>query len=357
MKRLQKLKELLKEENLNGIIISSMINITYFSGFSGSVALMLYLKNRTFLIVDGRYTDQAKKEAKNCRIVEAGLGNSLWNECTKLIKEMKLKKIGFEDNKIDVETYNKALKGSKGVTFIPIGKRLDLMRIIKDSEEVKLVRESARICTLVYDCIKRIIKVGMTELEIASEIDYLMTTMKAESRSFDTLVSSGINTMYPHGKPTNKPIEKGDIIQLDFGAKYKGYCSDISRVLVAVNAIDKQKKIHRHVLDAQLAAIKKIRAGIDAKDVDEAARNVMKKSGMIKYFNHGTGHGVGLAIHEAPRISIGSKDLLKKGMVFTVEPGIYIPGWGGMRIEDMVLVTNTGCEILTDTGRELEVFS
>ena len=357
MSRLQKLKDFLKKEKIDALLVSDIKNITYYCGFTGSVGIMLFLKDKAFLLVDGRYVEQAKREVEHVKVVEIPLGSDIWSEAVELARKSKTKRIGFEDNRVSVATYHGVQDRLSGDMFKPVGKKLESERVIKDAKEIKLIKDSAKLCTLIYDCVKRIIKVGMTELEVANEIDYLVRTMGAEFSSFETLVSSGENTAFPHGKPTKKAISRGDLVQLDFGARLSEYSSDISRVMVAGRASDRQKHIYNLVLEAQLVAINKVKEGVLAGEVDEAARKVLRKGRMEKYLKHGIGHGVGLAVHEQPRISIGGKEVLKRGMVFTVEPGVYVPGWGGVRIEDMVLVTKKGCEVLTDTSKALEVFS
>jgi Xaa-Pro aminopeptidase len=256
---------------------------------------------------------------------------------------------------MDIASFNK-LKGELPKTrFYSISKELRNMRMIKRNDEIEIIRKAALIADLAYDCIIRIIKPGMMELEISAHIDYLIKTFKGNAPAFETLVSSGKLSAYPHGKPTDKKVKAGELIVMDFGARYKGYNSDITRMVSLGDPSKKALKTYNAVLRAQESAIEKIKDGIAAAEVDKAAREVLKKEKLEKYFRHGTGHGIGLQVHEVPRVSLSSKDILKEGMVITVEPGVYIPRLGGFRVEDMVLVKKGGCEVLTKSSKDLAV--
>jgi len=335
-------------------LITSEPNIRYLSGFTGSIAILILTDKDALLIVDGRYTQQARSEAKKgIKIIEAPLSSGLLDTAINLIKGKKPSTIGYEDDKMDAASFNKLKDRFPRAKFYSISKELRDVRMIKGRDEIDVIRKAALIADLTYDCVIHIIKPGMTELELSAHIDFLMKTFKANAPAFETLVSSGKSSSYPHGKPADKELNKGDLVVMDFGARYKGYNSDITRMVSLGAPLKKHRMIYDAVLSAQEAAISKVRAGVVAKDVDKAARDALKKKKLEKYFRHGTGHGIGLQVHEGPRVSLSSKDILKEGMVITIEPGVYIPGVGGFRVEDMVLVKKGGCEILTKSSKEL----
>ena len=335
-------------------IITSEPNIRYFSGFTGSVALLIEDDKYSTLIVDGRYTIQARSEAyEGIKVIQAPLNLSLLDAAEKILKKEKPREIGYEDDRMTVESFNKLKSKFPGAKFRSISEELRGKRMVKNEKELDLIKKAALIADLTYDCIVRIIKAGMTELEISAHIDYLIKTFKGEMPSFETLVSSGKLSAHAHGKPTDKKVKKGDHLVMDFGARYKGYNSDITRMVTIGEPSKKVKKIYEEVLKAQLAAIAKVKAGVSASEVDLAARDSLKKAKLAKYFDHATGHGIGIQVHEGPRVSLTSKDVLKEGMVITIEPGVYISGFGGFRVEDMVLVKKGGCEVLTKASKEL----
>jgi Xaa-Pro aminopeptidase len=337
-------------------LVTSISNIRYFSGFTGSIAVLILTDSGSTLVVDGRYTQQAKAEVKKgIKVIEVPLSSSLIETAAKIIKEDGSSAIGYEDDRLDVASFNKLKEKLPKSKFYSISKELRENRCIKSESEIDALRKAALIADLAFDCVIRIIKPGMTELEISAHIDYLVKTFKGNAPAFETLVSSGKLSAYPHGKPTDKKIAFGELIIMDFGASYKGYNSDITRMVSLGAPSKKTLKIYNAVLSAQEAAIKKVKDGIEASEVDRAARDALRKEGLEKYFRHGTGHGIGLQVHEGPRVSSSSKDVLKEGMVITIEPGVYLPNIGGFRVEDMVLVKKSGCEMITKSSKKLEV--
>jgi Xaa-Pro aminopeptidase len=337
-------------------IITSQPNIHYLSGFTGSVAILIAENGLHQLIVDGRYTRQAKAEAhKGIRVVEAPLSSSLLETAIGILTRKKTSEVGYEDDKLDVASFNKLKSAFPGVSFLSISGELRDQRCVKKTAEIELIKKAALIADLTYDCVIRIIKAGMTELEISAHIDYLIKTFKGNGPAFETLVSSGRLSANPHGKPTDKKVKTGELILMDFGARYKGYNSDITRMVSLGAPSKKILKVYNAVLSASGAAVSKVRDGVLASEVDKAAREVLRKEKLDKYFSHATGHGVGLQVHEGPRVSSSSRDVLREGMIITVEPGVYLPSIGGFRVEDMVLVKKGGCEVITRSNRKLEV--
>jgi Xaa-Pro aminopeptidase len=335
-------------------LVSSPQNIKYLSGFSGSIAMLVIDGKNKTLFVDGRYTEQAEKEAqKGIKVVQIPLNSTHLEAAVKLIKQKKARIIGFEDEKVDVSSYNKMKKELPNVEFVPISKKIRDQRCVKTRSEIELIKKSALLADVVFDCIVRMIKEGISEKDIAAELDYLMKIMGGDGPAFESIVAAGANTSIAHYKPQTYVIKKGDMVLMDFGVAFKGYNSDITRMISIGVPSQKQKDLYGVVLKAQETGIKKIKAGVPAKNIDLAARGILEKEGLAKYFSHATGHGVGLAVHEGPRVSLNSTDILKEGMVITVEPGIYIKGVGGFRVEDMVLVKKNGYEVLTRSPKNL----
>jgi Xaa-Pro aminopeptidase len=337
-------------------IITSQPNIQYLSGFTGSVAILIARDKRYQLIVDGRYTRQARSEVhKGMQVVEAPLHSTLLKTAISILEGKKISDIGYEDDKLDVASFNKLKDEFSGVRFYSISSQLRDQRCVKNGSEIETIKKAALIADLTYDCIIRIIKPGMTELEISAHIDYLIKTFKGNAPAFETLVSSGKLSANPHCKPTDKKVKSGELVIMDFGARYKGYNSDITRMVSLGAPSKKTMKIYNAVLSASAAAISKVKDGVAAAEIDKAAREALRKEKLEKYFTHATGHGVGLQVHEGPRVSSSSRDVLKEGMVITIEPGVYLPHVGGFRVEDMVLVKKGGCEVMTKSTKKLGV--
>jgi Xaa-Pro aminopeptidase len=337
-------------------LITSDLNVRYFSGFTGSIAMLIIDGKKRTLFVDGRYTNQAKAEVKpGIKIVTIPLTSSFYKASIEYLKKIKAKNIGYEDDKVSSEAFCLLKRGLPGAVFSSISQELREERMLKTPDEIRDMKHAAKIADAVFDCVVRMVRSGISEKDIAAEIDYLIRVLGGDLFAFETLVSSGANTAFTHGKPKNKVLKKGDLVLIDFGVRYNGYNSDMTRMLSIGAPSPRHRKLFDAVLKAQLAALSKVRAGVPASEIDKAARDVLKKEKLDKYFNHATGHGVGLAVHEGPRISMESRDVLKNGMVITIEPGAYIKGFAGVRIEDMVLVKKNGYEILTKTPKKLIV--
>ncbi len=345
---IERLKKLVSVIPANATLIFSPENLYYFSGFTGGEGMLYIDKSRLLLFTDSRYTVQAKEECPDFEIIDTkdmSVGEFL--------KQQGDKAYGFED---DYVTFSK-FAGLKRITpksvFSPVSSHIDRIRMIKDENELKLIKKAAEIADSAYTYILDKISVGKTEREIALDLEYFMLANGADGLSFDTIAASGIRSCMPHGVATNKIIEKGDFLTLDFGCKYKGYCSDMTRTVVLGKATEKQKEIYGIVLEAQKASLNTIRAGELAKAVDEAARGVIENAGYGKNFGHGLGHSLGLLVHESPSCSPKSSEILTENMMMTIEPGIYIDNFGGVRIEDLVLVTAEGHENFTTSQKEL----
>ncbi len=350
--RLRKLKEILQEGDCEVFISFSPVENRYFSGFTGSTSCLISGVVGDFLFTDFRYEEQVYNEVKSLSIKI--IRKNLEEEVINFLKKHNLTKLGIVLEKTSARLYER-FKG-EGFSICGIDDDISYMRMVKDNNEVNLIREACKITEVSIEKAIEVLKEGISEKDVAGYIEYQFKVNGAETAGFDTIVLFGSNSSLPHGKPSKKGLKPGDIVLFDCGCVYKGYYSDITRTFV-YGAIPGLwfKEIYSITLDAQKSALGFIKAEVLSKDVDYTARYYIEKRGLGKFFGHGLGHGVGLEIHEPPRLSKDSTLKLKSGMVVTVEPGIYIPGKGGVRIEDTVLVTDTGCEILTSMGKELRV--
>lgn len=349
--RCQRIREILTKENLDGVLISNAFNMRYLSGFSGDAGYVLITGRESVIFTDSRYTIQAKEESDTFTVVE--LQNSYTELILEWIEKEQINRLGFEGGDVQVSTYLQWKEKFPLEELKDIGERIALLRSIKTEEELKKLEEAERIGDKAFSKILEIIKPGMTELEIAAYLEFFMKQYGAEGLSFDTIAASGLNSAKPHAVPGRKVIEKGDFLTMDFGCVYEGYCSDMTRTIVIGRASEKQREVYECVLRAQLAALDFLQAGKTGCEVDKVARDIITKAGYGDNFGHGLGHSVGLYIHEEPRLSKKEETILAENMVVTVEPGIYIENFGGVRIEDMVVVTNEGCKNLTHSTKEL----
>lgn len=344
----RKLFDFLEEKDV--FLITSPHSLRYFTGFSGGEGIAVIGRNVQALITDSRYTEAAADEAKVFNIIE---GAPYYSKLNELFSENGAKRIFYEDIFLSVRDFEN-IKNSvdKSVEFIPSSDSIEKLRMIKSEAELSCIRKAEQIGSDAYRHVLGIIKEGMTELELAAEIEYFMKKRGAQKTSFDTIAISGKKTSMPHGVPGDKKLCKGDFITMDFGCVYKGYCSDMTRTVVLGKANEEQKKIYDIVLNAQLAALEFIESGKNSRDADKAARDVIENAGYGKFFGHSLGHGVGLLIHELPNLSPKSEFILEENMVVSCEPGIYIPDFGGVRIEDLIVVKNGGIENLTDADKK-----
>lgn len=355
--RIQAARKLLEEKGMDAAFIASPANIRYLSGFAGTDSYMYLSGRKQVILTDSRYTLQAKEEGEGCE-VRTIKGDRVYGVLLKeLLEEDKVSCLGFEDNAVTWQTVKKlqdaAGDGKEGERWVPLGESLSLLRAVKDEDELEKLAHAEQIGDEAFSYILTQIKPGVTELEIAAKLEYYMKSHKAQEKSFDTIAASGLHSAMPHAVPSEKVLEKGDFLTLDFGCRYQGYCSDMTRTIVIGKASEKQKEIYSIVLEAQEEALSGLRAGMTGAEGDSLARKVIEKAGYGEYFGHGLGHSVGLEIHERPALSSKDDTILKPGMIETVEPGIYIPGFGGVRIEDMVVLTEDGIKNLTGSPKEL----
>ena len=333
--RIKNLQRKIVSEKMDGFISFNPSNIFYLTGFRAENSFVFVSRKDIILVVSELNYSSAEKYA-NCKIQIAS---------DSFFKKYKNKKIGF-DNGISVARLEK-LKKIKGVKFESCSNFIENIRLIKDQDEIKKIKIACKISKKAIEYAEKKLKAGITEKELADELEYFLRTSGAEKSAFDIIVASSNNAADPHHKPTNRKIQKNDIVIIDLGCVYEGYNSDLTRTFFLGKINKYAENVFEIVKAAQKKALNGIKDGISCKEVDFAARNFINKNGFGKYFIHGTGHGVGVDIHEEPSVSAKAEAILKAGMVVTVEPGIYIPHKFGVRIEDTVLVTKSGCEVLT----------
>lgn len=349
----KRISEVLKEKKLDAILVSDPFNMRYITGFRGGEGYVYLSEQRQVLLTDSRYTTQARDEADGFEIVQVDGTADYIKRLYEFMQEENVKSLGFEDEHLIYVSVKGLQDGCPGVDFVALGESLNRLRIIKNETELKALRQAEHVGDLAFEDILKIIRPGMTELQVAAELEYSMKKNGAVRTSFETIVASGINSAMPHAIPSEKKIEAGDFVTMDFGCMVDGYCSDMTRTIVVGKANEKQKEIYNIVLQAQLAALDVVKAGMKGSEVDKVARDIIYSAGYQECFGHGLGHSVGLFIHEDPRLSPKCHEVLAENMIQTVEPGIYVPGFGGVRIEDMIIVKKDGHENLTHSPKEL----
>jgi Xaa-Pro aminopeptidase len=338
---------------LDGILFSSLENIRYLCGFTGSDGALVVTPEESFFLTDSRYWTQAEEEVKGSRIVHY---KKKLDGILSLLLDLKLKTIGFESSALPFSLYHSLTgKLAREGNLVPLENELKNLRAVKDAQELALIRRAIEIASNSFSHVTDRIREGVLERTVAFEMEFFMKQNEADGLAFDIIVASGKRSALPHGKAGMKRIETGDFILIDYGAGFQGYHSDETCTVVLGNPSQEQKKIYQIVKEAHDKAFEIVRPGIPIQQVDKAARDHICQSGYGDYFGHSTGHGVGLAVHEDPAVNSENQDLIQEGMVFTIEPGIYLPDWGGVRIEDMVIVTPQGAKSLTFLPKDLRV--
>jgi Xaa-Pro aminopeptidase len=351
LSRQQKFEQTLTENHLDGFVFTHPANVRYLCGYTGSNGLLLFPGGRPVFFTDGRYAQQSREEVEGARIVIAK--GPLLEAAGKLLGTKKSAAIGFEADLTTVVAANQLRKlAHKKITWKPTSGLILRQRMIKDAGELKMIREAVELGAAVYESAVHSIQPGIRESEIAGRLEFAARQAGADGMSFDTIVAGGKRSALPHGRATAQPVPRRGFVVVDSGVVLHGYCSDMTRTVHRGRANVEERGWYSAVLEAQLAAIAAVKAGVTAGEVDAAARGVLRRARLDRYFTHSTGHGVGLEIHEPPRLGRDQQEKLQPGMVITIEPGVYVPGRGGIRIEDMVVVTATGCEILTPIGKE-----
>ncbi len=351
--RRSRLKRFFAEYSLKAVLFTDLRNIRYLTGFSGSEAALLISQDHTWFLCDSRYTAQAAEEIQNAEIMECGAVRS--DTIVALANEYGLDRIGFEATHTTVSAYRRMSEKLNGFELVDLGSDLDEIRCCKDLSEIELLTSVATLSSLALTSVLAEIKPGVCEVDIALALELEIRRRGADGKAFDFIVASGERGAMPHGRASDKIIQSGELVTIDFGALRDGYHSDETVTVSCGKPELRAQEIHSIVRTAHDLAIQAVRPGISCKDLDEVARSFIRDKGFGDYFGHGLGHGIGLEIHEAPTLSPRSAAVLEEGMVITIEPGIYIPGFGGVRIEDTVVVTGAGCHVITSADKQLLV--
>ncbi|KNZ70704.1 peptidase M24 [Thermincola ferriacetica] len=349
--RLLKVQKKIAELELDALLVTGVENRRYLSGFTGTSAILLISPAKAFLITDFRYLEQAEKQAPDFRVVSStGLPDEALAD---LVDHEGYRTLGFEADHLTYQQFKNYGEKMPGVTLKPLRTVIEKFREVKDDQEIQLLRKAVAIADKAFTHILDFLRPGITEKEIANELEYYMKTCGAEKSAFDLIIASGSRSALPHGVASGKKLAVGDFVVLDFGCVYQGYHSDMTRTVVLGKASPEQKKIYNIVLEAQKRATAAIAPGKVCSEIDAVARDLIAKEGYGSNFGHGLGHSIGLAIHEKPALAPRDQSALRPGMTVTVEPGIYIRDWGGVRIEDIVVVTGQSVEVLTQSTKKL----
>lgn len=354
--RIDALRKKCSVGHLDGMVITNLDQVKYLCGYTGSNGLIAFTGSRADFLTDFRYADQCRKEVRGAKLQVLAKGDLIAGLCEFTHFNQKNLRLGYSQSFLSVAGLEALKKSLPQALFIPADDLLRDLGWVKDKVEIEAIEHAAEIGDVAWERVLNIVKPGVREREVAAELEYQMMMMGSERPAFGTIVASGFRSAMPHGEASDKKIKQGEFVTFDFGATYGGYVSDMTRTIVVGKATSKQKKIYNLVLKAQKAGVRKIKAGVSAKAVDVVCRRIIDRAGYGKEFGHGTGHGIGFyhdPIHTGPSLGKLSEDILRSNHVVTVEPGVYLSGWGGVRIEDDVVVTGTGCRILTLATKKL----
>jgi Xaa-Pro aminopeptidase len=355
IKRLRKLRTSIAEKGLDALLLSQPENLRYLSGFTGSSGWLLISGQNAILAIDFRYVEQAKGESPDFEIIQTKQDLGDW--LPGLVSDLGWNKLGFEANCISYDSYHKLSEAIKtkqvNLELVPTTGIVEQLRSIKEPEELGFIIKAVELVDAAFEQARAIIHPGITENEAAWEIEKILRQEGSEGIPFEIIMASGSNSALPHARPAEKIICSGEPVLIDMGARINGYCSDFSRTLFLGETDKSLQEIYNIVLKAQVTAVERIESGMDASQADRLARSVVEQAGYGDAFGHGLGHGVGLAVHEFPTLGPRSSDSLADGMVFTIEPGIYLAGKGGVRIEDMVVLKNGKAKVLTKAKKDL----
>ena len=349
--RQRRVSRALEARRLDALLVTHLPNTRYLCGFTGSAGVLLVADGRCTFLTDGRYREQARAEVQGAKVVVPK--GPVLDAAARTVADSRAKIVGVESEHISVAAEAKVARTLRSKARVRRTQGLvEEHRMVKEPAEVERLRVAVRLGSSLFDKAVAAIRPGVPERAVAAELEYAARYAGAEGMSFETIVASGPRSVLPHGLASAQPIPRRGFVVLDFGVILGGYRSDMTRTLYVGEPGAQACRLYRAVWDAQQAAIEAVRPGRTASEVDRAARSVLRRAGLARYFTHSTGHGVGLEIHEPPRIAREQQEILRPGMVITIEPGVYVPGCGGVRIEDMVVVTTTSCEVLTPTTKE-----
>lgn len=354
MDSLRRLREKLYEDGVDAMLVSDPINVGWLTGFSGSFGRVIVTSETALFVTDSRYALQAVEEVTNMPSVSFASPVDGDEFVATKAKELGIAKLGFEAATTNYSLWEKLTEKFQGIILQPVSDILADLRMVKSADEIAKVRAACGVADAAFAHITRMIQPGVTEYDVSLDLEFYIRRQGADI-AFPSIVVSGNRSARPHGKPSEKKLEVGDFVTLDFGARLSGYNSDITRTVVVGEASDRHVEVYNAVLEAQLAALDALRAGAYARDVDSLTRAILAKKDLAKYFGHGLGHGLGRVVHDGGRLSPSSSNVIEPGQIWTIEPGVYIEGFGGVRIEDDVLITETGIEILTHSPKQLMI--
>ena len=352
MDALSRLRERMAADDIGAMLVSDPVNIGWLTGFSGKFARVIVTPGEAIFVTDSRYVLQAREEVPGMPAKTFASPTDGDVFVAEQAAELGITKLGFESATTTYAQWKRMAEKMAGIELDPVPDIFLDLRMVKSPEEIEKIKVACGIADAAFDHIIRMIQPGVTEIDICLDLEFFMRRQGADI-AFPSIVVSGERSARPHGKPSEKKLATGDFVTMDFGARVSGYNSDITRTVVVGEASERHREIYNAVLEAQLWALDAIRAGRNAKDVDGGTREVLDKYGLAKYFGHGLGHGLGRVVHDGGRLSATSENIIEPGQIWTIEPGVYIEGLGGVRIEDDVLISKDGIEILTHSTKEL----
>lgn len=352
--RRNKLRKLIQQAKADALLVTNFTNVTYLTGFTGDDSYLLATLDGETLVSDGRYTTQLAQQCPKLNVEIRPPGVHMLSAVARVARDARIERLDIEACSATVELERALAKALPDVELCPTSGLVEQLRTIKDKDEIRATRLACRHARRAFDVVRALMTPDMTELDLAAELEYQARRFGATALSFPAIVAVGPRAALPHAEPSPRRLTESDFVLIDWGVRSDQYVSDLTRVLVTGRISPKLRKLYGVVLNAQLAAIDAIRPGVTCEQVDQVARKIISKAGLGRAFGHGLGHGIGLEIHEAPRLAVGQRAKLRPGMIVTVEPGVYLPEWGGVRIEDDVLVTRNGHQVLTDVPKRLE---
>ncbi len=350
--RQRRLAGALEARRLQALLVTHLPNVRYLCGFTGSAGVLLVADGKSTFFTDGRYREQARAEVQGARVVVPK--GPILDAAARAVADSRVKTVGLESEHMSVAAEAQVARTLRSQARLrPTQGLVEAHRMVKEPAEVERIRTAVRLGSSLFETAVAAIRPGVPERTVAAELEYAARHAGADGMSFETIVAAGPRSALPHGLASMQPIPRRGFVVLDFGVILAGYCSDMTRTVYVGKPTAGVRRLYQAVRDAQQAATEAVRPGRKVSEVDGAARSVLRRARLARYFTHSTGHGVGLEIHEPPRIARGQQEVLRPGMVITIEPGVYVPGYGGVRIEDMVVVTTASCEVLTPTTKEL----
>ncbi len=350
--KVDKLRQKMAEAAVDGFLVTTFLNLRYISGFRGDAGALLLTDKAAYLFTDSRYIEEAQTEAAGFTVVMTTVEV---DEIKNAVQKEGVRRLAFEKEHVTYSAWEHFKDRFENVELVGVSGWVEDLRMIKTPEEVSCIEKAQEIADDALELLTSAIHIGSREIDLALEFEFTMRKMGSEGLAFPIIAVTGERSSLPHGVPTDKKVSDGDFLTFDFGAKHAGYCSDETRTFVVGRLDAKHEEVYNVVLEAQLAGLEAVKPGVKGMDVDAAGRKVIDEAGYGQYFGHGIGHGVGLNVHEGPGAGKKSETMLQPGMIVTIEPGIYIPGFGGCRIEDLVLVTETGRRVLSSSPKELKV--